>query len=139
MTFCCPQSPLQALAAKWRVFALLAVAFARLMRRYEDGRVQGAAAPAAELETCLRAAHILLWQDIAGALEGGPPQTAEDEFALDYLRMVACALLMVIFVVQRAAPHLCGAPVWLCNTHWAAAPAAMPARVLEALGFLDSS
>jgi len=139
MKHCRPLSPLRLLAEKWCLIGLLAVAFARLMRAYEEGRVQGAAAQAAELEICLRAAHILLLQDIAETLKDSPPQTEADADELQFLQRVTSMLLAMVFVIQRAAAQLCGPAIWLSGCGGSMHPAAMmPAQHARAPEFLDS-
>ena len=112
MTLTPVSSPLKALAAKWHIFALFAVALVRLMRRYEDGGVHGAGPYAAELETCLRAGHILLLQELADTLEAHPPQTEADARGLQHVQFIACALLAALSVVCRVRRRLCGARCW---------------------------
>lgn len=107
-------SRLQRLAVTWRVIGLIAVAFTRLMRRYEDGRTAGAQPQAERLELCLRAAHILLIHEISEAREAAPAETAADTDALDFLRMVCACLLAIAFVIRNIiARGLAGAPGWI--------------------------
>ena len=111
-------SPLQALAVKWQLIGLLAVAFARLLRRYEDTRAHGTGAQAEQLAVTLRTAHCLMTEDVEEALGGRTPQTEEDERALAYLHRIALCLLALSFVAtsirRRALSPACwrdmGAP-----------------------------
>ena len=113
MTTNASYSPLQKLAAKWRAIALVIVAFARLMRRYEDGCAAGAGPQAAQLQTIVRAAQVLLLKEMSEALEAGPPETEADENALSFLRMVAVCLLAIICLLQdMLARGLVGAMAW---------------------------
>ena len=105
-------SPLQALAAKWHMIALLAVAFARPMRRYEDGYKPGTYEFTRQLELAVRAWHALLMQDIQDASETAPPKTAEDEQALLHLRGIAVCLLAIVLVLSHVRQRVLGALCW---------------------------
>ena len=106
-------SPLQALAQKWRVFALLAAALTQLMRRHEGGKVQTAYQQAEQLEICVRAAQCALCREISGALEEGPPQTDDDDAALTFLFMVSACLLALAYVIDRVKSRMVSAPGWV--------------------------
>ncbi len=113
MTTKASYSPLQALAAKWRAIALVIVAFARLMRRYEDGCAAGAGPQAAQLQTIVRAAQVMLLKEMSEVLEAGPPETDADDAALAFLRMIAVCLLAITCLLQNMmARGLVGAMAW---------------------------
>ena len=106
MTYLSSFSPLQKLAAKWRLIGLLAVAFAQLMRRYEGGCVHGARAQAEQLEVYVRAAQVTLLKEVSEVLEAGAPQNAADEAALAHLRVIAGCLLAVAMVLESVKQSL---------------------------------
>lgn len=115
-------STLQKLAAKWRVIGLVVTAFARLIRRYEDGCRQGTYEPAAQLELAARAAHAMLMKEVAEALDEGAPETVEDQYALDHLRNIAFAMLAIAFVMQNILmrglrPAACWLGLWCPKVH----------------------
>lgn len=66
-------SPLQALAVKWHMIGLDALAFARLLRRYEDAYKPGAAECAGQLELAARTAQAMILQDIGNTAAMPPP------------------------------------------------------------------
>lgn len=76
------RSSLQKLAAKWRVIGLFLVAFA-------------------QLEICVRAAHIMILQDIEEAAGAASPETEADDYALGFLRAVSGYLLAIGLVLQN--------------------------------------
>ena len=94
-------SPLQKVAATWHVVAVLAVMLAKLMRRFEDGHLHGARAQAEQLDVIVRAAHVMLMQDIAEAEEHEPAQP-EARHTRAHLRCIAASLLVVSLVLRRA-------------------------------------
>ena len=94
-------SPLQKVAATWYVVAVLAVMLAKLMRRFEDGHVHGARAQAEQLDVIVRAAHVMLMQDIAEADEHELARP-EDSHTRAHLRCIAASLLVVSLVLRRA-------------------------------------
>lgn len=52
-------------------------------------------------------------QDIAEQLEFAPPDSEEDQRALEYLRLVSVCLLAVHLVLEHViARELAGAPMW---------------------------
>ena len=113
MSFKASTSRLQKLAAKWRAIALVIVAFARLMRRYEDGRIAGAGPQAEQLQIIVRAAQVMLVQELAEAQDTGPPETEDDEAALTFLRMTSVCLLAITCLLQNMmARGLVGALAW---------------------------
>ena len=141
MTLIAPSSPLQLLAAKWHLFALLAAGFVRLMRRYEDGQASGAYRQAEQLETALRAAHIAVSVDIADTLATRPPQTEADERALQHLHFITISLLVLYCVTQNVKRRLRRAPGWLLARREHALPAqiALPAQPEDPVAEIDSS
>ena len=133
-------SPLQRLAAKWRVIGLIAVAFVRLLRRYEDGHKMGARPQAEQLYVTVSAAHVLLTQEISETLASHPPKTEADARELDFLRFVSICLLALMLVIQNIiARGLAGAPSWmLARAAFFAGPAAgIRAMHAEAIPVLD--
>ena len=112
MTYLSSFSPLQKLAAKWRLIGLLAVAFAQLMRRYEGGCVHGAYAQAEQLEVYVRAAQIALVKEVSEVLETAAPKNAADEAALAHLRVIAGCLLAVAMVLESVKQRLLGHAIW---------------------------
>jgi len=134
-------STLQMLVAKWHVFALLAAGFVRLLRRYEDGRAPNAYRQAEQLETVLRAAHIAVSVDIAGALETSPVQTEADARALTHLRFIAVSLLVLYCVTLNVKRRLRRASSWVAIRNELAdlAKTALPARLSSPAAAIDSS
>ncbi len=133
-------SALQNLAAKWQLIGLVVVAFAKLIRRYEDGCRQGTYEPAVRLELTARAAHAMLMKDIAEALEDGALKTPEEENALLHLRNIAIALLVIVFVMQNIlSRRLRPSARWLGQWYPAMAPRARlsGARSAAAFAILD--
>ena len=106
-------SPLQALAAKWRVIALFAAAFARLMRRYEDGYKPDTYALTCQLELAVRAAHALMMQDIQDALRDTPTRTEADHEALAHLQGIAVCLLATALVISNIRRRVLVALCWM--------------------------
>ena len=133
-------SPLQRLAAKWRVIGLIAVAFVQLLRRYEDGRTAGAQVQAEQLYVTISAAHILLTQETSETLETHPPETEADVRELDFLRFVSTCLLALMLVIQNiVARGLLGAPSWMLAraAFFARLGAKVRAQRAEAIPILD--
>ena len=97
-------SPLQKLAATWHVVAVLAVMLAKLMRRFEDGHAHGTRAQAERLDVIVRAAHVMLLQDIAEAEDAdeNEPAHPEERHTRAHLRCIAASLLVVSLVLRRA-------------------------------------
>ena len=108
-----PLTSLQTLAAKWRVIGLLALAFARLLRRYEDGYKPGTAELAAQLELAARTAQILIVREIRETFEEHPPQSAADDKALAYLRLIATCLLALTNVAGNIRQRALSALGWM--------------------------
>ena len=134
------RSSLQALAVKWRVIGLFIVAFARLMRRYEDVRAPGAAPQTAQLEICVRAAHIMILQDIEEAAGAASLETGADDHALEFLRTVSVCLLAIGFVLQNIlARGVLEASVWMQarNVFCARRPEFLPTPQGPAVECLD--
>ena len=94
-------SPLHKVAATWHVVAVLVVMLAKLMRRFEDGHVHGARAQAEQLDVIVRAAYVMLVQDIAEAEEHEPAHPQESHTRA-HLRCIAASLLVVSLVLRRA-------------------------------------
>ena len=113
MTPAYPLSPLQRLAAKWRVFGLLAVAFARLLRRYEEGHVHGTYEQAVQLELCVRTAQVRLLYELSETLSVHPPQTEAEDAALAQLRSLAVYLLALTCVIANIRARVLGAACWM--------------------------
>ena len=110
--------PLQSLAAKWRAMALILVALAKLMRRYEDGRVAGAHVQAEQLQIVVRTAQMMLEQEVAETLETRPPETEEDARALAFLRTISVYLLAVHLVLENVMQRgLVGTLLWRLLSH----------------------
>ena len=106
-------SPLQKLTATWHVVAVLAVMLTKLMRRFEDGYAAGAHAQARQLQVIVRAAHMMLMQDIAEAAEETQPSTEDDTHALAHLLFIAASLLVIHRVLENVlARGLRGAALW---------------------------
>ena len=92
---------------------MVALAFARLLRRYEDGYKPGTAELAAQLELAARAAQILIVQEIRETFEEHPPQSAADDKALAYLRLIATCLLALTHVAGNIRQRALSALGWM--------------------------
>lgn len=132
-------SPLQNLAAKWRLIGLLAVAYARLMRRFEDGRVHGVQAQAEQLYLASRTAQVMLVQEVAETLKAHPPGSNADEDALAHLRGIMACLLILCLVIENmmARGNLLGPAIWQTAGFEAAADAAVPLGIFRDIPILD--
>ena len=133
-------SPLQRLSAKWQVLAIIALGFAKLLRRYEDGQRVGAYAQARQLQVIVRAAHIMLMQDIAEAAEDMEPRTEDDTHALARLRFIAVSLIVMHRVLENMLTRgLRGDALWqLClRRYFTSADCAVPARPVYGAPLLD--
>ena len=130
-------SAMQKLAVKWHVIGLLALAFARLLRRYEDASKPGTAELAAELELTARAAQVLVWQDIQAQ---PPPQSPGDEHALAHLRLIALCLLALIHIAASIRARAPSAACWMQTRCSGSLPGAQGfAAPFTPAAFLDSS
>ena len=132
-------SPLQALTAKWRMIALFAAAFARLMRRYEDGYKPGTYELTCQLELAVRAAHALMIQDIQDTLRDAPPQAEADHEALAHLQGIAVCLLATALVLANIRARVLGALCWMGEAFSPLTPAPKTSRANIAPAYLDSS
>ena len=106
-------SSLQQLAAKWHVISLLAVAFAQLLRRYENSYTPGTAELAGQLEITLRAAHVLVLQEIKETESAHPAQSPECDHALALLRLIAACLLAVSLIAANIRARALPAALWM--------------------------
>ena len=132
-------SSLQILLARWRVIAFMAVAFARLMRRYEDGYKPGTYELTCQLELAVRAAHILMMQDIQSALYDGTPQTEADHDAIAHLQAIAVCLLATALVLANIRARVLGVLCWAGEEFTLVLTGSKTPRVQSALTYLDSS
>ena len=96
------------------MIALVVVAFARLMRRYEDGRSYSAAAQTEQLYIAVRTAQVMVFQEVSETLQAGAPQSDDDERSLAFLRAVAVYLLVIAVVLENimARGEVQGAAIW---------------------------
>lgn len=94
-------SALQRLAQKWRAIGLVIIAFARLLRRNEDAHVVGTYEQVRQSQIIVRAAQIMLVQELAQTGEDAPVQTGEDRSAAAFLQMIAVCLLAVHLVLEN--------------------------------------
>ena len=91
-------SAYQTCAAKWRALCLVLLAFARLMRRHEDGAVHGAFEQSQRLQILCRAAHVMLVQELSDLQAEHSVQSDQDAFALAQLQLIATSMLALMFV-----------------------------------------
>ena len=116
-------SPLQTLAAKWRVIGFIALAFARLMRRKEEGRVPGTSDQAGQLALVVRTAQVLIFQELCETLQTAPPETQADQTALAQLRCIAVCLLAIAEIAETVSGRSLGAVCWMGEVRVARADA----------------
>ena len=90
---------LQSLAAQWRVFGLLLVAFARRLVALDKSGVRGQAAEAERLSLWAGAALVQLNRQIA--LLSDVPKDAEAEHHFNHLKAMALALLALMMFAQK--------------------------------------
>ena len=106
-------SPLQSLAAKWRVIGLMLAALAQLMRRSEDGCTPGTAERCHELACVARTAQVMICQDMRDTLAVRAPNGEADENALAHLRVIAICLIAISLVAERIGARARSALCWM--------------------------
>jgi len=132
-------SPPQALAAHWRVFALMAVALGRHVSMMKKMGARGGAAQAELLEAWAYHALVQLSQQIAQH-SGNGDLSPEDAEALAYLKTVyTCAALLALLMRQLKNEMRLQTEGWASKTEYAPIwLAALPVSPARPLAFIDT-
>ena len=88
------------LAAQWRLFGLMATAFARKILHADRRGARGTQAQAEMLEVCICAALVTLNQKIRCAQEMSAPRTPEENDAILRLQTIAVSLLRLVLLLR---------------------------------------
>lgn len=133
-----PASPLQSLACRWQVIALMLVALARQVSMSAKMRAHGGAETARLIKAQIYSALIELSSEIAAA---PPPQNSEDDFALTYLKTVHALLSVMALMCRQIGSDLLAAAEWLAALAgtYLLAGARKHALPAQSVGYLDSS
>ena len=120
-------SRLQALAAKWRVIAMVLVAFAREITLAHKQRAHSGTAKADCLEAALFAALVTLSGEIATCSKIPKDRSGADKDALDYLVTIHALLSVMWLLIRQLRSDLS-----LISERWAGlASGAMPLEVSQ--------
>ena len=95
-----PASPLLALAERWRVLGLMAVALARHVSLMTKMRANGAA-EAGLLEAFLYRAIVQISRDITACSARGATLSRAEKDALQYLKLVYTVLMMLALLMRQ--------------------------------------
>ena len=134
------QQHLQALAARWRVFGMMLVAFARQTNLAHKMRAQVGAHKARLLEAALLAALVQLSADISAAASQDNALNADNRRALSYLKTVYALLGVLALMTRQLKADLANAAErWAkLNAHIALADAQIGQERAYLPNYLDS-
>ena len=102
-------TPMQALAAQWRVLGMMLVAFARQITLAHKMRAAAGERKAEALEAALFTALVQLSSDITAAALQEEELSADDQSALAYLKTVHALLGVLALMIRQIKVDLAGA------------------------------